>query len=157
RANFKARSEVGKTIFANRHRMMLCRNRRVRSEEFLLSCRRRIGMGLRRRDLPIAVIKEHLEGIAPSFAEMSDCCAIGIGDGMPLVIQERSGEIAIVNPPYIELRGGAIAIRERRQIETGIFMSIERGIVSRVFVQDAITGGIEGLLQEPFIHTLRIL
>jgi hypothetical protein len=110
-ANVKAGAKVREAIGAYRHGIVFRRCRRICSEEFLLFGRERIRVGQSRGNVPISVIKHHFEGIPTSVAEMPDSCTIGIGHRMPLGIDQGLGQVAVVDPTYIELRCRAMLLK----------------------------------------------
>ena len=93
---------------------------RIGAEKFLLSVGQRRRVGQSRGGIPIPVIEHHLEGIATSVAEMPDGRAIGIGHRVPLRVDQRLGQVAVIDPAQIELRGGAILFKDLRQAYVGM-------------------------------------
>ena len=79
-------------------------------------------MGIFRGDLPIAVIEHDFECIPASFAKMSDFCSVGVGDRMPIFIEEGIGKIPVVDPTDIQLGRFAIAIEDRVQTQTCVLV-----------------------------------
>src|SRR5262249_59582555 len=104
-------------------------------------------MGVLRRDVPIPVVKDHFIRVPPAIALVSDFCAIGICNGMTLFIEERIGEISIIDPANVQLGGLAIALKDRIQAESRIFTGVELRVVSSILVQDVVAGPIEGFMQ----------